>query len=145
MHEFYTDAEANGVSLSALALMIGEDSTRQVKLWVRHDAVASETGAPHLIGLAELGLDPARLILVRARDAPSALQAGLEGARCSALGAVIIELRGEARAYDLTASRRLALAAKTSGVAVFLLRTGAKAMASAAETRWLARAAPSRA
>jgi protein ImuA len=100
---------------------------------------------PHPAGLAELGFDPAHLLLIRARDAPSALQAGLEGARCAALGAVIIELRGETRAYDLTASRRLALAARASGVRVFMVRSAATPMPSAAETRWLARAAPSRA
>ena len=145
LHEFYAGAEADGVSLSALAMMVGGDSAKQVKLWVRHEAVTSEMGTPYPTGLSELGFDPAHLLLVRARDASTALQAGLEGARCAALGAVIVELRGEARAYDLTASRRLALAAKTSGVSVFLLRIGAKVVASAAETRWLARAAPSRA
>ncbi len=145
LHEFYTGVEADGVSLSALALMLGRAGGTQARLWVRHEALGCETGTPHPAGLAELGLDPARLLLVRARDAPSALQAGLEGARCTALGAVIVEIRGEARAYDLTASRRLSLAARASGVPVFLLRSGAKVMASAAETRWRARAAPSRA
>ena len=145
VHEFYASAEADGVSLSALAMMLGSAHGKRTILWVRHDALASETGAPYAAGWAELGLDPACLLLLRARDVPSALQAGLEGARCTALGAVIIECRGEARAYDLTASRRLALAAKASGVPVFLLRAGANAIASAAETRWLACAAPSRA
>lgn len=145
LHEVYASAEADGVSLAALAMMLGSGSGERTMLWVRHEALAGETGAPYPAGWAELGFDPARLLLVRARDVPSALQAGLEGARCAALGAVIVEFRGEASAYDLTASRRLALAAKTSGVPVFLIRIGAKAVASAAETRWLARTAPSRA
>lgn len=145
LHEFYAGAEADGVSLSGLAMMLGNAGGKQATLWIRHEAQASETGAPHPAGLAELGFDSTRLLLVRARDVSSALQAGLEGARCAALGAVIVEIRGEARAYDLTASRRLSLAAKTSGVPVFLLRSGAKVMASAAETRWLVCAAPSRA
>jgi protein ImuA len=145
LHEFYAPAEADGVSLSALAMLLGLKDGKRATLWVRHEALAGEAGTPYPAGLAELGVDPARLLLVRARDVPSALQAGLEGARCAALGAVTVEFRGEARAYDLTASRRLALAAKASGVPVFLLRIGAKAVPSAAETRWLARAAPSRA
>ena len=153
LHELYAGAEADGASLSALAMMLGEASkregaredAREATLWVRHEALTREAGAPHPAGLAELGLDPGRLLLLRARDAPSALQGGLEGARCAALGAVIIELRGEARAYDLTASRRLALAARASGVSVFVVRAAAAPMPSAAETRWLARAAPSRA
>lgn len=145
VHEFYAGAEADGVSLSALAMMLGEASGKRAKLWVRHEALASETGVPHPMGLAELGFDPARLLLVRARDAPSALQAGLEGARCASLGAVILELRGEAKAYDLTASRRLGLAARASGVPVFVLRIGASPVPSAAETRWQIRTMPSQA
>ncbi|MCA0402094.1 MAG: hypothetical protein LCH38_14925 [Proteobacteria bacterium] len=133
------------MSLTALALMLGASRGNKAKLWIRHEALASETGTPYPAGLVELGFDPTLLLFVRALDVPSALQAGLEGARCKALGAVIIDIRGEARAYDLTASRRLALAAKTSGVPVFLLRSGATVKASAAETRWLARSAPSRA
>jgi len=145
LHEFYAGAEADGVSLSALAVMLGMAGGQQATLWARHEALTQETGMPHPAGLAELGFDPAHLLLIRARDAPSALQAGLEGARCAALGAVIIELRGEAKAYDLTASRRLALAARASGVRVLMVRSAATPMPSAAETRWLARAAPSRA
>ncbi|MBN8533054.1 MAG: hypothetical protein J0L51_03095 [Rhizobiales bacterium] len=145
LHEFYGGAEADSVSLAALALMLGASRGKKAMLWVRHETLANETGAPYPAGLAELGFDPKLLLLVRARDVSSALQAGLEGARCKALGAAIINIRGEARAYDLTASRRLALAAKTSGVPVFLLRSGAKATASAAETRWQVRALPSRA
>jgi protein ImuA len=145
LHEFYAGAEADGVSLSALAVMLGVAGGQQATLWARHEALGHETGMPHPAGLAELGFDPAHLLLIRARDAPSALQAGLEGARCAALGAVIIELRGETRAYDLTASRRLALAARASGVRVFMVRSAATPMPSAAETRWLARAAPSHA
>ena len=145
LHEFYTASEADSVSLPALAMMLGSASARKAFLWVRHDALTGEAGTPYAAGLAELGFDPACFLLLRARDVPCELRAGLDGARCAALGAVIVEFRGEARAYDLTASRRLALAARTSGVPVFLLRSGAKLAASAAESRWLARAAPSQA
>jgi protein ImuA len=144
LHEFYAARQADGVGLAALALMLGEAGQRRTQLWIRHEAAARETGAPSPIGLAELGFDPARILLVRARDALSALQAGLEGARCTALGAVVIELWGEVRAYDLTASRRLSLAAKASGVPVFMLRVAADPAPSGVETRWRARVAPSR-
>ncbi len=50
------------------------------------------------------------------------LRAGAEAARCPAVGAVLMEPWGEARPLDLTASRRLTLAADQSGVTVFLLR-----------------------
>jgi protein ImuA len=145
LHEFYGESEADAPSLCAFALLLGAINTNRATLWVRQTHLAAETGEPHPPGMAELGVDPTSLLFVRASDGLSALQAGFEGARCAALNAVMIEMRGEARAYDLTASRRLALAAKTSGVPVFLLRTGAKAQASAAQTRWRVRAAPSRA
>ncbi len=145
LHEFYASAHADRPVLSALAMMLGEAEKKAAILWVRQASQDLETGAPHPAGLSELGLDPARILLLRAPDARSVLQAGLEGARCPAFGAVIMELWGETRAYDLTASRRLALAAKASSVPLFLLRIAAKPAPSAAETRWLARAAPSRA
>jgi protein ImuA len=144
LHEFYAGAQADGAGLSALVMMLEVTGQKTTKLWVRHEAQDREMGAPHPPGLRELGFDPASMLLVRVRDAQSALQAGLEGARYAALGAVIVELWGEAKAYDLTASRRLSLAAKTSRVPVFLLRIAANPTASAAETRWLVRAAPSR-
>lgn len=145
LHEFYAAAEADGAGLSALAVMLAWRPQAGPVLWVRHGALAGETGEPYPPGIVELGLDPARLLLLRARDVTAALQAALEGARCAALAAVIVEMRGEARAYDLTASRRLVLAARGSGVPVFLLRSAAAVVASAAETRWRMRTAPSRA
>jgi protein ImuA len=104
--------------------------------WVRQAFAETETGRLHAPGLAAFGLDPARLILVRARDTIGVLRAGVEAARCGGLGAVIIEPWGNHRALDLTATRRLALAAEKSGVAVILLRQGGEAEVSAASTRW---------
>ena len=114
-------------------------------LWVRQDFVDAETGRLHAPGLNELGLEPARRLLGRARDGEGVLRAGAEGARCPALGAVLIEPWGEPRAFDLTASRRLALAAEGSGVTILLLRVAAAEMPSAARTRWQVRPLASRA
>ena len=146
LHEFYAAAEADAPTMTgmALACAVLAAGTRPV-LWVRHELLDLEAGAPYPPGLAEFGIDPTRLTLVRARDAPAALQAGLDGARCAALGAAVIEIRGEAKALDLTASRRLALAARASGACVLLARSGAQPQPSAAETRWHVRSAPSRA
>ncbi|CAM5195860.1 Protein ImuA OS=Bosea thiooxidans OX=53254 GN=SAMN05660750_03793 PE=4 SV=1 [Bosea thiooxidans] len=152
LHEIYAAgaadvAAATGFALGlALRAVQGEaaGSERPI-LWARQDFVDAETGRLHAPGLNELGLDPARLLLVRARDAEGVLRAGAEGARCPALGAVLIEPWGEPRAFDLTASRRLSLAAEGSGVPVLLLRVAAAEAPSAARTRWQVRALASRA
>jgi protein ImuA len=112
-------------------------------VWVRQDFVGLEMGEVYAPGLAELGLSPDRLILVRARDAPSVLRAGEEAARCPPLGAVLIEPWGNPKTLDLVASRRLALAAARSSVPLFMVRAGGTPAPSAAATRWSIAAAPS--
>lgn len=148
LHEIYAAevadlAAATGFALG-LALRAGQVEERTI-LWARQDFVDAEAGRLHAPGLNELGLDPARLLLVRARDGEGVLRAGAEAARCPALGAVLIEPWGEPRPFDLTASRRLALAAEASGVPVLLLRVAAAEAPSAARTRWQVRALASRA
>ncbi|MFT3732136.1 MAG: hypothetical protein QM780_12080 [Hyphomicrobium sp.] len=62
----------------------------------------------------------------------------MEGARCQALGAVLLET---IRPLDLTASRRLKLAAEKSGVPIVLIQLAGISMANAAQVRWMPRAA----
>ncbi|HUO53837.1 MAG TPA: hypothetical protein VMU18_03780 [Rhodoblastus sp.] len=118
-------------------------------LWARQDVLDSETGRLNGVGLAEFGVDPADLSLVRGRDAEAVLRAGVDAARCKSLGAALIEVFGAPRALDLTASLRLARSAEFSGVTLFLLRIcageAARAPPSAAVSRWRARAQNSRA
>nr|WP_255635638.1 hypothetical protein [Azospirillum sp. 412522] len=100
-------------------------------------------------GLAAYGLTPDRLVAVRAGRAVDALWVMEEALRSSALSAVLGELEG----LDLTASRRLQLAAESSGVTGFLLdlsaggpvrrKSGRVDGLSAAVTRWRLDAAPS--
>ncbi len=145
LHEIYAVREGDGAAAGAFALGVVEHAApKRSLLWVRHQLLEHEAGLPFPPGLAEWGFDLTRVILVRARDPAAALQAGLEGARTPGLGAVVIELWGAAKAYDLTASRRLALAAKASGVLVLIARTSATAQPSAAETRWRLSALSSR-
>ena len=146
LHEIYAGATADITTATGFALALAARAAPQRPiLWARQDFVDAEAGRVHAPGLAELGLDPARILLVRARDAEDVLRAGSEGARCPALGAVLIEPWGEPRRLDLTASRRLALAAEEAGVTTLLLRIAAAEAPSAARTRWLARPLPSRA
>jgi protein ImuA len=112
-------------------------------LWLRTDFAALEHGEISALGLIELGLDPDRFLLLRAPDATSVLRAASDALSCATLGALVIEIPGAPKILDLSASRRLVLAAAQSGVTAFLLRLDAQAEPSAAETRWLVRAARS--
>jgi protein ImuA len=146
LHEVYAPGTADLVAATgfAVGLAIRAAGQRPI-LWVRQDVVDAETGRLHPPGLTELGLDPGRVLLVRARDAEGVLRAGSEAARCAALGAVLIEPWGEPRRLDLTASRRLSLAAEGSGTTTLLLRAAVSPQPSAARTRWQVAALPSRA
>ena len=112
--------------------------------WIRQDYAGLEYGELAATGLFDLGLDPARLLLLRVPDAAGALKAAADALSTSALGAVVIEIMGAPRQLDLVAYRRLALAAGESGVTAFLLRQAAQSAGiGGAETRWLVRSAPS--
>ena len=62
--------------------------------------------------------------------------------RCAGCGGAG-DVWGEARQLDLVASRKLTLAAQSSGVTALLLRVAAQPAPSTAETRWIVRAAHS--
>jgi protein ImuA len=95
-------------------------------------------------GVAAAGLDINRLILVRAHRNQEVLWAMEEGLKSPSLAAVV----GEVDALSLPASRRLLLAAETSGVTGFVLRrwrrgeaaTRQRGAPNAALTRWRVRA-----
>ena len=80
---------------------------------------------------------------VRAADVDAALRTAADALACDAVGAVVLEVWGEARQFDLVASRKLTLAAQGSGVTGLLLRVAAQPQPSTAETRWIVRAAHS--
>jgi protein ImuA len=144
LHELYAAHEVDGPAALGFALALHAMGKREKPvLLITHEMMALEWGAPYGAGLAELGLAPERAIHLMLREPLDGLQAALEGARCKALSGVVFAFRGAARAYDLTASRRLSLAARASGARIILLRAGAPPMPSAAESRFLVRAAAS--
>jgi protein ImuA len=104
-------------------------------LWARSGQAGRETGMAAGLGLVHLGFDPSRLLVVRVREAAQVLWAMEEGLGCAGLAAVVGELHGPSRALDLTASRRLALRARESGVPALLVGHAAPALASAAAAR----------
>jgi protein ImuA len=126
----------------ALMLALRAAGDRPI-LWIREDRGARSHGQIYAPGLAELGGDPARLILVQAGDTLAALRAGADTLGAKGLGAVVIEPFGAAKPLDLTASRKLVLAAERAGTAAFILRDRGGRFASASATRWSVAAAPS--
>ncbi|HEX8233352.1 MAG TPA: damage-inducible protein [Caulobacteraceae bacterium] len=109
-------------------------------LWclVRHDLFAP--------ALSQAGLDPDRVIFVEAGDEKAVLASFEEGLRHAGVGGVV----GEVAKLTMTASRRLQLAAETSGaigIAIRRWRRAEEAKAfdqpTAARTRWRVAALPS--
>lgn len=132
----------------ALLIRIGLSSGPGAILWCARSANVLG-GAPSAHGLAALGLDPARVIFVDAREEADRLWAMEEGLSVPGLAAVVGEF-DPARRGDATASRRLQLAAEKSGVTGLILRPrlttergGGDRVPVAVETRWRVAAAPS--
>lgn len=141
LHEVFAHDAADAGSAAGfvgmLAVRIGGPL-----VWLREDA-SEKHGILHATGLVELGIDPSRLILGVLPDPLAVLRAAADVVRCGAVGVAVIELRRNPSILDLTAGRRLALAAESSGVTVLLLRIDAEPSPSAADTRWAASAAAS--
>jgi protein ImuA len=143
MHEVFSEGRQSGTATGLIAGFAARLSARRPLVWVRQDFSEIESGALSMSGLAELGLDPRRLVSVRAADVDTALRTAADALACDAVGAVVLEVWGEARQLDLVASRKLTLAAQASGVTCLVLRVAAEPAPSTAETRWMVKAAPS--
>lgn len=109
-------------------------------LWVLEGAAAGEAGTLYGPGLEGYGLPARRLVVVAVRRPVEALWAMEEGLRTPGLAAVVAELLDGAPA-DLTASRRLSLAARAGGGLGLLVLHRPAPGPSAAVTRWRAAAA----
>jgi protein ImuA len=133
-------AAATGYAAALAALAAGP---RGEVLWIATDFAAREAGGPYGPGLDLFGLPAARLLLLQVPRALDVLWAMEEALQCRALAAVIAELPEDAVA-DLTATRRLALAARAGCGVGLLLRHRASAAPSAAATRWQIAAGASR-
>lgn len=124
-----------------LATLLATRKNAAVLWCVRRGSVDDTLYPP---ALAQLGLPPDRLLVARADDDAEVLWCMEEGLRCPALAAVV----GQARDADLTAGRRLQLAAEAGGVTGFLLAAGGRGRGKAATTsvaattRWRVAPAP---
>ncbi len=144
LHEVFAPEGRHAAAATGfIAGLAWRSARRRPVMWVRQDFVALETGAVSMNGLAQLGLDPRLIVTVAAADIDMALRVTADALACDALGAVVLDVWGGARQFDLVASRKLTLAAQTSGVTCVVLRSAAMPAVSTAETRWVIRAAPS--
>ena len=143
MHEVVSEGHQRGAATGLVAGFAARLAARRPLVWVRQDFSEIESGALSMNGLAELGLDPRRLVSVRAIDVDHALRSAADALGCDAVGAVVLEIWGEARQLDLVASRKLTLSAQASGVSCLVLRVAAEPRPSTAETRWIVQAARS--
>lgn len=151
LHEAYSPAREDAAAAMALALLVawrnhaadhrvGGQENRRTVIWARE---LSTPSVPYGPGLVELGIDPAIVTLLLLPDSRAVLRAALDSVRQGAVGSVLIELRGRQPLLDLTATRRLALAAQDSATMVWLVRGEAQPVPSAAHTRWQVGHAPS--
>lgn len=137
LHEVVADDAGAGIGFAVMlaARLVAERPGAAVLWCVRRPVL--DAGHPYSPGLAAAGLDPARLVVARARNDAAALWVMEEGLRAG--GATVAAVLGEVGQVSLTESRRLALAAEAGGGTAILLRPGgdrAAAAASAAATRW---------
>lgn len=128
LHEVCAASPGSGVAFAAILLA---RCGGQV-LWIATEQESNLVWPP---GLLPFGLAPDKLILARAARWPEALWAMEEALRCPALGAAVL-MAGSGQGLDLTATRRLHLAAEAGGVFGLLLRPDGAVGASAARTRW---------
>lgn len=144
LHELFAAGIDDAASAAGFALMLAaQASAHGPIMWLREDRAERRLGRLHGAGLAELGIDPWRVIMVVVPDETALLRAAGDAVRCPEVGMLLVEPWKAARGMDLTASRRLAIAAEASGVTTLLLRIEADPGPSAAQTRWGVRASPS--
>jgi protein ImuA len=145
LHELHGESGDLGALLGAAAMLAARAAQDgRALLWLRDARAERRGGQLHAAGLAELGVPPERLLVAVAPDAAALLKAGADALASGAVGAAVLEAWGACRELDLTATRRLSLAAERGGVTALLVRVDATAEPSAADTRWRVSAAPSR-
>lgn len=143
LHDIYTIDGEDGPSGAGFGIASALAAGALPLLWLRTEACERAQGRLHATGLIELGLPADALVLGVVADEAALLRAAADAARCAGLGTVLVESIGRMPGLDLTATRRLMLAAESSGVTVLSLRIGAAPTASAAATRWGVTAVPS--
>jgi protein ImuA len=136
-----------GAAIGFTLALAARAPERRETLWVQTDFADVDSGAIYGPGCELFGLQLNALFIMKVAKASDALWAMEEALKCRALSSVICELPDDGALADLTATRRLTLAAREGGGFGFLLRHRPSPLTSSAETRWeisAARSVPDR-
>ena len=128
VHEFISNGYEHAASTVAFTIaVLSRSASKAPIIWISRDHVQY---AP---GFSAYGLDPQRIIFARPGKDSEAMWIMEEALRCKGVAAVA----GECALADLTATRRLQLAAENSGVPGLLLRPFCRQpVSSSCVTRW---------
>jgi protein ImuA len=142
LHEIGTAAPVHLGAAAGFALALAAHAQERGKetLWITTDFGLLETGALYGPGLVQFGMPPERLLIARVARPVDALFAMEEALKCRALSAVVAEF---SETPNLTATRRLSLAAKNGSALGLMLRHKPDGAPSATMTRWEVASAPS--
>lgn len=117
-----------------LARALREQQAIRPVVWVRPTGCqAHDFGRPSPHALTRLGIAPEHILLVEAREMADILWAMEEGLQA---GALVFGEIGRTARYDLTASKRLHMAARARHGVALILRRHDDFQPSAAQTRW---------
>lgn len=123
---------ALGFALGVLRCQVRDIERDAPLLWCLTESQLEEWGAPYAPGLLGFGLDPARLLIVRVRNATDAAWTLEEGLKSGALAGIL----GQAEIGKPVMSRRLGLAAKQGGLPCLLLTDHRQSSLPGSLTRW---------
>jgi protein ImuA len=140
LHDIAAEAPAQmGAAAGFAAALAARASVQEATpsrpvLWIQQEVASFEAGGLYGPGFAAFGLPMGRLVVLRVMRTRDVLWAMEEALASGALAAVVAELvKNEA---DLTATRRLSLAAAEADTLALLLNHQVSPAASAAATRW---------
>lgn len=139
LHEVFADEMT--ASGAVLGFALGQarsflDERRPALLHLQLQREGQEMGVPYAAGFPAFGIPPENVVLIRPENPAELLWAAEEALACRAVGAVIVDIAGDPKALDFTASRRLSLRAQAAETSILLLRYARWREASAAQLRW---------
>lgn len=153
LHEVFAENPGAHMAATGFALAMALRATQKQRpiIWIEEETATSEYGGLYPPGLHAFGIAPHRLLIVRCPNAQDVLkaandvlEAGTGGKASHLVSGIVASITGQPKCLDLTASRRLLLAAETAQLPIILLRSHRTGVQSAAVSRWRVAPAPSR-